>query len=245
MKKRTFIKTTAIIGAGALVAPLVSCKENTTTEVAAAETVSEFTLPALPYALGALEPYIDTQTMTIHHGKHHAGYVRKLNNALKDNTGFAGKSLENILSGVSEADGDTAVRNNGGGHYNHSLFWNIMAPSAGSSPTGKLSDAINASFDSFDGFKTIFSKAGATQFGSGWAWLAVDAAGKLFISSTPNQDNPMMSKIVDQSGTPILGIDVWEHAYYLKYQNKRKEYISNFFSLINWDQVAKNYAAVG
>ncbi|MEM9990452.1 MAG: superoxide dismutase [Bacteroidota bacterium] len=200
--------------------------------------MTAFTLPDLPYAENALSPYIDERAMAIHHGKHHAGYVRKLNTALKGNA-LAGKNLSEIMQGV-RAD-DTGVRNNGGGHFNHSLFWEIMTPGGGEVPAGKLSDALNSTFGSFDAFKTAFAKAAATRFGSGWAWLAVDKAGKLFVSSTPNQDNPMMAQIVEQVGTPLLGLDVWEHAYYLNYQNRRKDYIDNFFKIINWEQVAKQY----
>ena len=199
-------------------------------------------LPELPYAKDALEPYIDAQTMGIHHGKHHAGYVKKLNAALEGHA-LAGKSLEEIVKSVTDAD--TGVRNNGGGHFNHSLFWKIMKPGEATAPTGVLADAINSTFESMDKFKEAFAKAGATRFGSGWAWLSVDKDGKLFVSSTPNQDNPLMSNLVEQAGTPILGLDVWEHAYYLKYQNLRKEYINNFFNLINWEAVAGNYAAIG
>lgn len=242
MKKRDFIKTGTILTVGALTVPLNSCNGKGGANGKPADeskTVSpSFELPSLDYDKKALEPYIDAMTMEIHHGKHHAGYVRKLNAALEDHS-MAGKSLDVIVSSVTESD--TAVRNNGGGHYNHSLFWKIMKPGGGEIPSGKLADAINSTFGSFDAFKNIFSKAAASRFGSGWAWLSLGSDNKLYVSSTPNQDNPMMKNIVDQAGTPILGIDVWEHAYYLKYQNRRKEYISNFFNVINWEQVAKNY----
>lgn len=247
MKKRTFLRTGTILTVGTLVAPLSSCgdtamdsKKEKAPEKATAAT-SNFTLPKLSYDVKALEPNIDAQTMEIHHGKHHAGYVRKLNKALEGHT-LAGKDLKTIVQSVTDAD--TGVRNNGGGHFNHSLFWNVMKPGEATLPTGKLADAIKATFGSYDTFKEQFSKAAASRFGSGWAWLSVDKAGKLFVSSTPNQDNPLMSKLVEQSGTPILGLDVWEHAYYLNYQNKRTDYINNFFNVINWEAVAKNYDAV-
>lgn len=198
-----------------------------------------FTLPDLPYAHDALEPHIDTQTMQIHHGKHHAGYTAKLNAAI-DGTDLATHSIEAILANVSKQSG--GVRNNGGGYYNHCLFWEIMSPNGGGTPSGDLADAIDSTFGSFDAFKQAFSDAAATQFGSGWAWLSVDSSGKLFVSSTPNQDNPLMD-VVDHKGTPILGIDVWEHAYYLHYQNKRPDYIEAFFNVISWDKVAENYKA--
>ncbi len=194
-----------------------------------------FELPKLPYAYDALEPHIDARTMEIHHSKHHNGYTNNLNNAI-EGTELAGKSIEDILANISEHS--TAVRNNGGGFYNHSLFWNIMGPNAGGNPSGKLADMINDAFGSFDAFKDAFSKAAATQFGSGWAWLCVDG-GKLTVCSTPNQDNPLMD-VVECNGTPILGIDVWEHAYYLNYQNRRPDYINAFFNVVNWSKVEEN-----
>lgn len=198
-----------------------------------------FTLPALPYANNALEPHIDAKTMEIHHGKHHNAYVTNLNAAV------AGKpeenlSIEEICKNISKYP--AAVRNNGGGHYNHSLFWTVMAPNAGGAPTGVLADAINAAFGNFDEFKTKFAAAGATRFGSGWAWLIVGADGKLAITSTPNQDNPLMD-VAEVKGTPILGLDVWEHAYYLNYQNRRPDYIAAFWNVVNWNEVAKRLAA--
>ncbi|MGB0840348.1 MAG: superoxide dismutase [Chitinophagales bacterium] len=250
MNKRQFIKAGTVLTVGALVTPLASCgggqtetKQKPKTRVKeAAKAFDPFTLPELPYAQNALEPYIDAQTMGIHHGKHHAGYVRKLNAALKGHA-LAGKDLKSIVQAVT--DKDTGVRNNGGGHFNHSLFWNVMqGAKENNTPTGKLGEAINSTFANFDEFKTQFSKAASTRFGSGWAWLSVDDAGKLFVSSTPNQDNPLMKNLVEQSGTPILGIDVWEHAYYLKYQNLRGDYIGNFFNLVNWEAVAANYETV-
>jgi len=195
-----------------------------------------FELPELPYAHDALTPHIDTQTMEIHHGKHHAAYVAKLNGAV-DGTDMAGKSLEELMKNHSD---NAAVRNNGGGHWNHSLFWTIMGPNGGGNPGGDLASAIDNAFGSFDKFKEEFSNAAATRFGSGWAWLCkVD--GKLEVCSSANQDNPLMPGI-GCGGTPILGLDVWEHAYYLNYQNKRPDYINAFFNVINWDEVAKRFA---
>ena len=197
-----------------------------------------FTLPNLPYAFNALEPHIDARTMEIHHGKHHAAYVNNLNAAIQG-TEWESKSLEEILANVSKLS--PAVRNNGGGHWNHSMFWEIMAPNAGGQPSGSLADAINGTFESFDKCKEEFSKAAATRFGSGWAWLVV-SGGKLVVTSTPNQDNPLMD-IAEVKGTPILGIDVWEHAYYLNYQNRRPDYIGAFYNVINWEAVAARLAA--
>lgn len=197
-----------------------------------------FELPELPYSHQALEPYIDAQTMEIHHGKHHQGYTNNLNAAI-DGTDLAGKTIEEILANISQHSG--AVRNNGGGFYNHSLFWTVMGPNEGGNPEGELGDAINSTFGSFDAFKEEFSKAAATRFGSGWAWLIVDASGNLKVTSSPNQDNPLMD-LAEVKGTPILGIDVWEHAYYLKYQNRRPDYVSAFFNVVNWGEVARRYA---
>ena len=196
-----------------------------------------FQLPSLPYACDALEPHVDKQTMEIHHGKHHNAYVTNLNNAIAG-TDLEKMSIEDICKNISKHP--APVRNNGGGHYNHSLFWTIMGPKAGGTPSGALADAINAAFTSFDEFKTKFANAGATRFGSGWAWL-VAANGKLQVGSTPNQDNPLMD-VSDIKGTPILGLDVWEHAYYLKYQNKRPDYIAAWWNVVNWDAVAKRFA---
>ncbi|HRG90270.1 MAG TPA: superoxide dismutase [Chitinophagales bacterium] len=197
-----------------------------------------FTLPALPYAFDALEPHIDARTMEIHHGKHHNAYVTNLNAAVAG-TEWESKSLEEILANISKLS--PAVRNNGGGHWNHSFFWQIMGPNAGGNPTGEVATAIDSAFGSFDNFKAEFAKAGTTRFGSGWAWLTA-AGGKLTISSTANQDNPLMD-IAEVKGTPILGLDVWEHAYYLHYQNRRPDYITAFFNVINWDEVNKRLAA--
>jgi Fe-Mn family superoxide dismutase len=196
-----------------------------------------FTLPDLPYSYNALEPHIDARTMEIHHSKHHAAYTNNLNNAIADSA-LASKSIENLLR---EDCSNTAIRNNGGGFYNHCMFWEIMSPNGGGTPSSELSSAIDSSFGSFDAFKTEFSKAAATRFGSGWAWLCVNN-GKLEICSTPNQDNPLMPDAGCQ-GSPILTLDVWEHAYYLNYQNRRPDYISAFFNVINWDEVARRYKA--
>ncbi|MCB9476313.1 MAG: superoxide dismutase [Deltaproteobacteria bacterium] len=198
------------------------------------------TLPDLPYAFDALEPHIDKQTMEIHHDRHHAGYVNNLNAALEGNADLEGMDVASLMKHLSVVPEDKrgAVRNNGGGHYNHSLFWTVMGPNKGGEPTGELAEAINSAFGSFDKFKEAFSKAAATRFGSGWAWLVVKG-GKLEVTSTPNQDNPLMD---DNGGTPILGLDVWEHAYYLKYQNKRPDYIAAFYNVVDWDAVAKRYA---
>ncbi|MBB5437218.1 Fe-Mn family superoxide dismutase [Pedobacter sp. AK017] len=196
-----------------------------------------FELPALPYATDALEPHIDKQTMEIHHGKHHQAYVTNLNKALEGKP-EASQSIEEIVKNISKFP--VAVRNNGGGHFNHSLFWEVIGPNKGGEPTGELADAINAAFGSFADFKTKFAEAGATRFGSGWAWLSVGADKKLVVSSTPNQDNPLMD-IAEVKGTPILGMDVWEHAYYLKYQNRRPDYIAAFWSVVNWDAVAERF----
>lgn len=198
-----------------------------------------FELPALPYAHDALEPHIDTKTMEIHHGKHHQGYTTKLNAAI-EGTAAANQSIEEILGELDMSNG--AVRNNGGGYYNHCLFWEILSPNGGGTPSGDLATAIDQSFGSFEAFKTAFSNAAATQFGSGWAWLCVGKDGALEVCGTPNQDNPLMPG-VGCGGTPILGIDVWEHAYYLNYQNRRPDYINAFFSVINWEEVANRFEA--
>lgn len=198
-----------------------------------------FKLPELPYAFDALEPHIDARTMEIHHGKHHQGYVNNLNKAV-EGTPLEGKKIEEILAGLDMNNG--AVRNNGGGHYNHSLFWTVMGPKAGGSPTGDLATAIDKDFGSFDAFKEKFAAAGATRFGSGWAWLCVHKGGKLEVCSTPNQDNPLMPN-VGCGGTPVLGMDVWEHAYYLHYQNRRPDYITAFWNVVNWDEVSRRFAA--
>jgi len=198
-----------------------------------------YTLPDLPYDYNALEPNIDARTMEIHHTKHHQAYINKVNDALEGHSDLAAKSIEDLMSDLAAIPEAIrgAVRNNGGGHANHSLFWTVMSPSGGGEPSGELADAINAACGSFDGFKEQFSNAAATRFGSGWAWLSVDG-GKLVVESTPNQDTPL-----SEGRTPILGLDVWEHAYYLNYQNRRPDYISAFYNVIDWDAVAKRYAA--
>jgi Fe-Mn family superoxide dismutase len=200
--------------------------------------IMSFELPQLPYAFDALEPHVDARTMEIHHGKHHAGYTNKLNTAIAD-TENEGKSIEDILKNLDM--NNAALRNNGGGFYNHSLFWSVMSPNGGGLPTGELADAINEAFGDFDTFKSAFSKAAATRFGSGWAWLC-STNGKLDVCSSANQDNPLMPSI-GCGGLPILGIDVWEHAYYLNYQNRRPDYVSAFFNVVNWEEVSARYAA--
>ncbi|WP_062046356.1 superoxide dismutase [Bacillus sp. JCM 19034] len=196
-----------------------------------------YELPQLPYAANALEPHIDEATMNIHHGKHHNTYVTKLNDALKGHDELASKSVEELVSNLDAVPENirTAVRNNGGGHANHTLFWQLLSPNGGGAPSGELASAIDEAFGSFDKFKEEFANAGATRFGSGWAWLIVDG-GKLAITSTPNQDTPLM-----EGKTPILGLDVWEHAYYLNYQNRRPDYINAFWNVVNWDEVAKRF----
>ncbi len=198
-----------------------------------------FELPPLPYAFDALEPHIDTRTMEIHHGKHHQGYVTNLNKAI-EGTPLEGKSIEEVLKGLDMTN--MAVRNNGGGHYNHSLFWSVMGPTAGGKPTGELADAITRDFGSFEAFQEKFAQAAATRFGSGWAWLATLKGGKLEVCSTANQDNPLMPGM-GCDGTPILGVDVWEHAYYLHYQNRRPDYLKAWWNVVNWAAVARRYAA--
>jgi len=197
-------------------------------------------LPPLPYAFNALEPHIDAQTMEIHHDKHHAAYVTNLNKALESAPDLQGKSAEDLIKNLNAVPENirTAVRNNGGGHVNHSMFWTIMGPHAGGQPSGPLADAINQAFGGFDAFVEKLNSAGATRFGSGWAWLSVDGGGKLVVSSTANQDNPMMEGL-----HPVMGVDVWEHAYYLKYQNRRPDYLKAWWNVVNWDAVAKRYAA--
>ncbi len=196
-------------------------------------------LPNLSYAYDALEPHIDARTMEIHHSKHHGGYVSKLNAAI-EGTDAENLSIEDLMKNISKYG--AGVRNNGGGHFNHSLFWSIMSPNGGGAPVGELADAINAEFGSFEEFKKNFADAAATRFGSGWAWLCVNAAGKLCVCSSANQDNPLMD-IAECPGTPILGLDVWEHAYYLNYQNRRPDYIDAFFNVIDWGKVNDNYNA--
>ncbi len=201
-----------------------------------------FELPALPYSFDALEPHIDAQTMEIHHDKHHAAYVNNLNAAVAQDPNAQGKSIEDLVKNVSKYA--PAIRNNGGGHWNHSMFWTLLKNGAGGEPHGEIAYAIQGAYGSFENFKKEFSAAGTSRFGSGWAWLCVDGAKNIFVSSTPNQDNPLMD-VADKKGTPVLGMDVWEHAYYLKYQNRRPDYIAAFFNVVNWDEVnARFHAAI-
>lgn len=239
MERRKFLSSLGLISlaAGGEKVLGITNSINSLTNNERRNNMAKFELPALPYGFDALEPNIDTRTMEIHHGKHHAGYVANLNKAV-EGTDLEGKSLEELLKDISKYP--VAVRNNGGGHFNHSLFWTVMGPNKGGQPAGELGDVINSTFGSFDKFKEQFSAAAATRFGSGWAWLVVTSDG-LKVSSTPNQDNPLMD-LAEVKGTPILGIDVWEHAYYLNYQNRRPDYISAFWNVINWDEVAKRYS---
>ncbi|SEI71358.1 superoxide dismutase, Fe-Mn family [Dyadobacter sp. SG02] len=237
MNRTDFLKTLAgsALTVGALAEQSFAGASNTSaSETILAET-APFKQAPLPYDFGALEPSIDKLTMEIHYGKHHATYVKNLNDAVKG-TEWEKKSLEDIIKTISKAP--TAIRNNGGGHWNHTFFWDVMGPKKTAAPTGAVADAINGQFGSFDKFKEEFGKAAATRFGSGWAWL-VAKGGKLAVGSTPNQDNPLMD-VSDFKGTPILGIDVWEHAYYLHYQNKRPDYVKAFWDVVNWDKVAEN-----
>jgi Fe-Mn family superoxide dismutase len=239
MNKRDFLRAAGLVGIAGWLNPLKAMGAEAAIEAETART-GDFTLPALPYPAEALEPHIDKMTMEIHHGKHHNAYVTNLNNAIKD-TPFATMELGEIMAKVTAKY--PAVRNNGGGHYNHTLFWESLSPKGGGAPGGALAAAINATFGSFDKFKEAFNSEAKSRFGSGWAWLSVDKRGKLFISSTPNQDNPLMGRLVKQTGTPLLGLDVWEHAYYLKYQNRRPDYITAFWNVIDWNKVAERYAA--
>jgi Fe-Mn family superoxide dismutase len=247
MKKRDFLKLTSFAAAGTIIAPaLTFCTSQNTGDEGEKkadtdDTFATFTLASLPYAYDALEPYIDARTMELHHSKHHQAYTNNLNKALEGHT-YAGKSVEDILAAVQGTD-DELIRNNGGGYFNHNLFWEIMAPSAGGEPQGALATAIAGSFGSFDAFKKEFARTAGSVFGSGWAWLCANK-NELYLTSTPNQDNPLMRHIAEKPGTPLLGLDVWEHAYYLQYQNRRSEYIDGFFSVINWDNVAARLGAV-
>jgi len=235
----------------------VALRQGPSAEAAATPASGPFTLPPLPYASDALEPHIDARTMEIHHGKHHAGYVANLNNAVNSQPDLAGKSISELLAGLGNVPEAvrTAVRNNGGGHFNHSLFWQVMSKSGGGTPGGELAKAIEGGFGSFDEFRQGFTKAAMGQFGSGWAWLVYDRAQKkLVIAATPNQDSPVMTDLPDAmlkrygleskagQAVPILGVDVWEHAYYLKYQNRRADYVGAFFNVIDGDAVAERYA---
>ncbi len=232
MQRRKFLYTLGAIPAVSVFGKVESQLNTIKNHIRSTSTMAKFELPQLPYAYDALEPYIDKMTMEIHHSKHHNAYVTNLNKAI-EGTENEGKTLEQMFASISKLP--VAVRNNGGGHYNHSLFWTLMKQNGGGKPTGKIADAINSAFGSFDEFKTKFSTAAATRFGSGWAWLLVQD-GKLVVSSTPNQDNPLMD-VAEIKGTPVLGLDVWEHAYYLKYQNKRPDYIENWWNVVNWDKV--------
>lgn len=243
MDKRTFIRSLGITGLGLLASKYLYGAggelNSAIDELTFPSNDGKFSLPELPYDYKALEPYIDAQTMEIHHSKHHQGYVNNLNKALEGTT-MATWSLEKILANANNTN--LAVRNNAGGHYNHSLFWQMLTPKGSGNPSGILATAIDNNFGSFDKFKEKFAAAGTGQFGSGWAWLVKGANNKLYVYSTPNQDAPIMTKL-GYKGRPLLGIDVWEHAYYLKYQNKRGEYISNFWNIVNWDKVSELYAA--
>ena len=251
MKKRTFLKTGLFFGvATATSSFLDACKTagKNPESVTAYPVIpppklrrtTPFELPKLPYAKEALEPHIDKMTMEIHHDRHHQGYVNKLNDAVK-NTVYADYELYDIVARVTTSDEDRNIRNNAGGHWNHSFFWETMSPDGGGAPGGELATAISKQFGSFDELKNLFGTAAKGVFGSGWAWLCVGKDKGLFVTSTPNQDNPLMLGVVQKTGTPILGIDVWEHAYYLKYQNKRPDYVSAFFNVINWKEIGMRY----
>ena len=246
MKRRSFIKNVPLIASAS--AAVIGCTpkvtqkatENSLSNNKNNKTIMAFELPALAYAPAALEPHVDAKTMEIHHDKHHAAYVSNLNNAVAAEASAQGKSLEELMANISKLP--MAIRNNGGGHWNHSMFWQIMSPNAGGAPTGDIAAAINSTFGSFENLKKEFSQAAMTRFGSGWAWLSVDASKKLIVSSTPNQDNPLMD-IADKKGTPVLGLDVWEHAYYLHYQNRRADYVGAFFNVVNWNEVNRRFKA--
>ncbi|MDX1906349.1 MAG: superoxide dismutase [Bacteroidia bacterium] len=240
MEKREFLKAGSLMVAATLVDPLFACTPSLKL-TGIMPTDGVFTLPALGYAFTALEPHIDAMTMEIHHDRHHAAYVSKLNEAIKATPAWADQSLEAMMPKVTAAD--AAIRNHGGGHYNHSLFWTSIAPGGATAPAGTLRDALLAAFGTLDEFKKKFTAAATSVFGSGWAWLCADPSGKLFITTTPNQDNPLMTQLAKEPGKPILGLDVWEHAYYLKYQNKRADYINAYYAIINWDAAATRYNA--
>lgn len=249
MKKRTFLKLTGAAGAGLLVAPFAGCEtspESNPMDSPAANPQAPPKKPKLKlhvqaplgYALDALAPAIDSETMGLHYGKHHAGYVSKLNMAIRQNTAFEGLQLEDLLSQITDADDHMALRNNGGGHFNHSLYWRLMEPGGAAAPTGPFKALLDSTFGSTEGFLVALKSAGGKQFGSGWAWLIEKADGQLAVTSTPNQDNPLMTQVVDEPGRPIIGVDVWEHAYYLNYQNRRGDYLQAFTTLLNWDVAA-------
>lgn len=237
MQRRKFIAALSSIPAISVIGKVENQLNKINNHIRSNNKMAKFELPQLPYSYDALEPYIDKMTMEIHHTKHHNAYVTNLNKAV-EGTELDGKSLEEMFKMISKVP--VAVRNNGGGHWNHSLFWTLMKQNGGGNPTGKVADAITSAFGSFDEFKNKFNTAATTRFGSGWAWLLVQD-GKLVVSSTPNQDNPLMD-VADVKGTPILGLDVWEHAYYLKYQNRRPEYIDNWWNVVNWDKVNELYS---
>ena len=247
--RRNFIKNSLLLTAAGLIAPSLMKANGSNAVTQSNENMLDgtgpFTLPPLTYDYNALEPNIDAMTMQIHHDKHHAAYVNNLNKAIAENnlgnTVLGPLALDDLIKNISKYP--VAIRNNGGGHWNHSFFWKIMKPNGGGQPSGKLVDAINSAFTSLDAMKTKFDEAGAKRFGSGWAWLIVNKDGKLDICSTPNQDNPLMD-IAEAKGTPILGLDVWEHAYYLKYQNKRPDYINAWWNVVDWNEVAKNFDMV-
>jgi superoxide dismutase, Fe-Mn family len=247
MNKRSFLKTIGLTSAFAAVGFKNALATETTdlpiTPGNLHPLAGEFTLAPLPYAPDALEPAIDKQTMEIHHDRHHKAYVDNLNKAITANPGFANMSLEAIFKKLRTKD-DAMLRNHGGGHWNHTFFWESLSPNKNQQPGEKTAAGLTAAFGSFDNFKTGFTKAATGQFGSGWAWLCAAKDKTLFITSTPNQDNPLMTRIADKTGTPLLGIDVWEHAYYLKYQNKRADYINAFYSIANWAKVEERLAAV-
>jgi Fe-Mn family superoxide dismutase len=237
MERRSFLSAIGLLSVSGAVSKLDATVNIFNKKSNWSNKMSKFELPALPYAFNALEPHIDAKTMEIHHGKHHAAYINNLNNAVTG-TELEGKSLEDLFTKISSLP--AAVRNNGGGHYNHTLFWNIMGPNKGGEPSGALAEAINGTFGSVAKLKEMINAAGATRFGSGWAWLSV-SGGKLVVSSTPNQDNPLMD-VAEVKGFPILGVDVWEHAYYLHYQNRRPDYLNAWWNVVNWDEVAKRFA---
>lgn len=239
MKRRNFLTSLGLLTVAGSVNKIEGITNKLNNKIDWSNKMSKFELAPLPYAFNALEPHIDAKTMEIHHGKHHAAYVNNLNKALEGNNELAGKSLEDMFKMMSKLP--AAIRNNGGGHYNHTMFWEIMGPNKGGQPTGALADAINGTFGSFDKFKELMNNAGATRFGSGWAWLVL-SDGKLVVSSTPNQDNPLMD-VADVKGFPVMGVDVWEHAYYLLYQNRRPDYLNAWWNVVNWDEVAKRFAS--
>lgn len=238
MKRKEFLMKTTAACVGVSLLPTLSCSRSK--KQTANQNGGTFELPELGFSYTDLAPAIDARTMEIHYSKHHAGYVKKLNVALENHV-LKGKNIETICSEVTHSQSDVAVLNNGGGHYNHTLFWEILKPGGSKKPQGKLAERINKDFGSIQDFVSDFSKAAVSVFGSGWAWLVADSNGKLFVTATQNQENPLMKNVVEKSGRPLLGIDVWEHAYYLHYQNRRGAYIENFMPLVNWDIVTQKY----